>query len=483
MRWIYFWVLAVSGAVWTTAPVSPAVAASAASPADRTRIALLIYQSQSARQADLRRGDAFTRALRTKVSAAEKLASTTRAQLASARAEGLQARRVATALASKLEHQERALAETAEKYTAELAKRDEEYARERSILISTGERLLKTNEGRQLLDLFNAGGEANWKEARTILNESRRVRRALDARDAAILYLRARWRGHEQTANVIPVYEEVVKDDPQANDWITLAALYGEVGDIAKAKQAANRAEALARSDADRGQVWLEMASVERRFNCCKGSLPFYDQGIAALEKHLRANPKDTASRFVLAKGLINSAETLLWVAYFDETHEPSLAEIARTRLRAGVDQTTTVIAAGSQINARMLLIRAKVMQGEIFRLAEDKELMAQPYFDEAIQIGRSWMRDNPESIFARENLVFALHAKATSLTRPQKSPWRTPVQDAPIFEAIFAETLQILTSLKRDDPSSTFYDDQIKDDSEMLALARVALQSAKPLR
>jgi len=313
MRRIYYWSLTTSIGVAALALPIAVSAASAPTSADRARIALLVYQSQSARQADLRRGDTLTRGLRLTADRAEKIASATRAELARVRAEGARAKKGVEALEQQLEAQEQKLADIAQKYTAELAKRDEEYARERSVLISTGERLLTTMDGRRVLDLYNAGGEANWREAKAVLDESRKVRRALDTRDAAVMYAQARAKGLENTPSVIAVYEELLRDDPsQANDWFFISILYRESGQNGKALESAKRAASLATGDSAKIRVLIEVARAHRASGDIQSALTALREAEKAARAGVAKNPRSTARSRILADVLTQSGSNHL---------------------------------------------------------------------------------------------------------------------------------------------------------------------------
>lgn len=327
MRGAAFLAVIATVGVAAAAVPAPIHAAAKVSSADRARIARLVYQSQSARQADLRRGDAATRELRTKAETAERLASLTRTDLAKARAEGAKARKQAQVLEAKLEEQERSLAEIAERYAAELAKRDEDYARERSILVSTGERLLATSEGRRILDLYNAGGEANWKEAKAVMDEARRARRALDTRDAAVMYSQARAKGLEATGEVIALYEELLRDDPsEANDWLFVSILYRESGEAAKSLQAAQMAARLASGDLAQSRVLIEVARAHRANGDVAASLAALAQAETASRAALASSPASLWRLHLLADVLTQRGSVLLekaeWRAARDSYQE-----------------------------------------------------------------------------------------------------------------------------------------------------------------
>lgn len=473
MRWVFL----IGGVAVATAlgfPVAPTYATPVSSQADRARIALLIYQSQSARQVDLRRGDALTKDLRTKADAAEKLAATTRLQLASARLEGSRARNKADMLARDLNAQEQALSEAAETYAAELAKRDEDYARERSILISTGERLLRTAEGRKVLDLYNAGGESNWQEARKVMDEARRVRRSVDARDSATLYLGARNHGLETTLNVIRVYEELLSDDAsRSEDWRELAILYLDAGNAPKAFEAFDRAAQTASTGAEKGKILLNRAMAESGLHAGKSIIPYYDNAILELRRHLQRTPGDVAAQADLAKALVRSAEIILIYAGISTSD----TSVALERLQESVKIVTGLIALNPKTDARRIFISSNKLMGDYHRLIVIDDKNSQKYYDASISMARILLSENPTSIFEQENLATFLDMKAISYFDNKNGLYvKSPVSAIPLLE----ESLGILAKLKTGDPTSRFWDQEQSYADGALSEAKAATDFAK---
>lgn len=457
MRRAYLLALVISAGVGVTAIPVSAIAASASS-ADRARIALLVYQSQSARQADLRRGDAATRALRARADGAERLAMVTRSELLRASVEGASAKKRARQLELELEEHQRTLAEAAEKYTAELAKRDADYARERNILISTGERLLKTPEGRRVLDLYNAGGEANWKEAKAILDESRRVRRALDTRDSAVMYSQARAKGLETTGAVIALYEELLRDDPsRADDLLFVALLYRESGQKQKAVQAAETGAGLASGEVGRTQALVEVARARRAGGDVAGALVILGDAEKAARAFMASSSGKTEAQLNLGGVLLNRGSTLL---------EKGEVRLARQALAEAVQRYEAVPGAHHVWAIREHYLSALLGLATTY-WSEDDIASAAPYIRKASAVAREGLKRHPGLAEAREKVAQTLAGLGDLLT----SEWK----HGPAL-AQYLEAHEIYQQLIKEDPGLVWYDQQLEYLGRAIGSARIEL-------
>ncbi len=125
----------------------------------------------------------------------------------------------------------------------QLAQRDAEYARERKRIITIASSFIKTDAGRRFLELKNEGSPEAWEKAKTIADEELLAQLYMVAenyRNVATQYLDQRDKGLETTSVVISRYEGVIKlDDTHHRDWIELANLYQDAGDLNKALEAA----------------------------------------------------------------------------------------------------------------------------------------------------------------------------------------------------------------------------------------------------
>jgi hypothetical protein len=128
----------------------------------------------------------------------------------------------------------------------ELARRDAEYDRDRSILLLAGEQLLATPEGANALRLYNEGGPGAYQAADRVLAQVEEQRRraretqsrtelAQDRRVRAALAADAYNKGLTSISTVIARYDDVLAIEPDsAPDLWVVAALSAEV-DLARA--------------------------------------------------------------------------------------------------------------------------------------------------------------------------------------------------------------------------------------------------------
>ena len=132
-----------------------------------------------------------------------------------------------------------------EQLIADLAERDQRYAREIAAFRGVIEGIAASPEGLRALELFNEGERSL---ALFILDELRRdnsqsVSVATEVRRVAQMALEARAYGDATTDDVIDRYETVVDLDPgEPRDWLTLAELYSEDGEPDRSRRAAEQA-------------------------------------------------------------------------------------------------------------------------------------------------------------------------------------------------------------------------------------------------
>lgn len=204
-------------------------------------------------------------------------------------------------LMQKLDRAEQAAADAQFTFTKELALRDAQYARARSSLIASAEEFLRTDAGARYLELVNRGDLEAWQSAKQIwdyelaaltlrqeLELAARIRaHAPQARDK-------REKGQETTGYVIRLYEEVTANDPSKHwDWVYLARLYRDAGNISKSLDASQRALKTASDNGDRATALDELGDGNALQGQFQTAGAFYQQ---ALEIRLRIAKADVNS-------------------------------------------------------------------------------------------------------------------------------------------------------------------------------------------
>ncbi|MFA7596259.1 MAG: hypothetical protein WCY92_07875 [Novosphingobium sp.] len=210
------------------------------------------YQAIATQNAYLRNADAEMSKLRTVAETRRREVESLRKQLAASKGSGAQ-------LQGRLEQAQQAAADAQLVFTAELARRDADYARERAALIQSGELILETEAGRRFLELVNKGDIDSWNEAKDIIEydiqireTKRKIEVAEDYRQLALQWLDKRDKGQETTENVIRMYEKVMYYDPTNPwDWDILSSLYNDIGNMSKARDAALRIKKIAQNDSE----------------------------------------------------------------------------------------------------------------------------------------------------------------------------------------------------------------------------------------
>ncbi|MEW4449212.1 hypothetical protein [Qipengyuania sp. JC766] len=140
-----------------------------------------------------------------------------------------------------------------EEFTTRLASLEQQYAAQHRRLLDNAAQLSATEEGQEVLRLFNEGSPSAWARAKAMLEDrklSRRERFAAEARAEAALYYEKVDDGQETLATVITLYEEVVDfDDTRSGDWLMLAELYLRTLRLQDSYEAAARALELGETD------------------------------------------------------------------------------------------------------------------------------------------------------------------------------------------------------------------------------------------
>ncbi len=322
--------------------------------------------------------------------------------------------------------------------TAELAARDADYARERSILLSTADRLLQTPEGARVLRLFNAGGRDNWQEAKAVLAQMQKLRTATDRRDGAVLYLQKRARGEETTDACIAEYEAVVANDPREHwDWVELTRLYSTAGRSSDAVRAAQQSLATSPDDRARSVALNEIGDVRLLAGDRPGALAAFEEGLTIARRLAERDPGSA------------QAQRDVWV---------SLNKVGDVRLLAG-DRPGALAAFEDGLTiARRLAERdpgsAQAQRdvsvslervGDVRLLAGDRP-GALAAFEEGLAIRRRLAERDPGSAQAQRDV---------SLSLERVGDVRLLAGDRPGALAAFEEGLAIRRRLAERDPGS----------------------------
>lgn len=247
-----FLVLAACFAVLCVAAGAPALAQSGTVQIDaRAEVAAALYAASATQAAAERAADARLRAAQAEIARLQSQGASARAELIAAQ----------------------------ERYVADLARRDRAYAQEIAVFRTAVEDIAATPEGASALARFNAGDEIGALAVLDQLVDARErarqlrvnIETAADRRRIATLALEARARGRLDTNAVIARYAEVTRLDPGVHwDWIELARLYANAGNLVEARDAATRAAEIAEDDGDRSTALYELGAIQQ----AQGDLP-----------------------------------------------------------------------------------------------------------------------------------------------------------------------------------------------------------------
>ncbi len=261
-------VMAVSAQVEAAAPVVPGTAA-------RNAKAAFVYYSQATQNAALKPLDATLIEQRKRADALGAKLAETQASLGKLKLAASASRKEVAALEAQLAREAEEAAAAREAFTAQLAAKDADYASELAILRRAADDILSTPEGLKYLEANNAGdlAAADAIEEKLIAarQKMRDLQAAADRRAFARVALDNRDKGLRTTAAVITRWEEVARLDPGNHaDWLTLARLQIDAGNMTAALESAKRAQATASSPLEQAQALMQVADALEE----KGQIP-----------------------------------------------------------------------------------------------------------------------------------------------------------------------------------------------------------------
>ncbi|KPF59031.1 hypothetical protein IP88_16360 [alpha proteobacterium AAP81b] len=292
---------AATAALPAPAPPPPLVLPQSVDVANQT--ALLVFQSSARLAALARQASSALRDRDQAIAAKDGEIAALTAQFARTVASATRDRQTLTARIAALVA---ANADAKLGFAAELAAHDEAFSREREALLTAATNLLQTPDGARALRLFNAGGKANWQEAKLVLARLEKVRAAADKRASAYLYLDAYNRGYETAEACIAQFEAVVANDPsEFVDWTALSRLQREAGqseaalrslDSLVAWSSLNSPKAIAANyPLSRMVAFMELGAWLKHTGDLPGALYALQEGLK-LQRELAARDPDAAA-------------------------------------------------------------------------------------------------------------------------------------------------------------------------------------------
>jgi tetratricopeptide (TPR) repeat protein len=253
----------------------------------RAAVAQAVYAASATAAAEQRLADASISQQRHEIETLRIKLATTAAQEASAR--------------TRLQSQ---LAEAQEHFVQQLAERDRAYAQEIAVFRREVQDIASTPEGEAALRQYNAGDEVGALVVLDRLVEARErarqvranIETAAERRRVATLALDAKNKGKVRADAVISRYEEVTRLDAGVqSDWVELARLYGEVGRLQDARQAALKAADTAEDQRDRPVALNELGDVLVAQGDLVGAKQRYQESLE-IDKRLSEADRSSAS-------------------------------------------------------------------------------------------------------------------------------------------------------------------------------------------
>ncbi|MBC7987614.1 MAG: hypothetical protein H7X93_13255 [Sphingomonadaceae bacterium] len=380
--------------------------------------------------------------------AADERASRQRARIGELTSQLAAARANDQSQTTEIERQADELAAQQEQYVADLADRDQQYARQIALYRATVTDVSATPEGLEALARFNAGDWAGAREILTRLTETidriEDMERAARYRSVAALYNEAFNRGQETVANVIAQYERVVAlDDSNIADWQALRNAYINSGDAAKQRQAADRALALAADDRERASAMADVAIAANQQGDLAQAIAISEQSIAIARRLLAEAPASLEAQTDLAQQLRLAGVWRENAGQADEALALRREGLALYRALAAADADALDYPDG----AIAMLIGIGEIEGGRGRYAE-----AEAALNEAVSIADAMLARNPEQRRPRRRRLGALYELGDLQFKQERwSEARASAQQVSDEYARLAELDPSSGSLRRD--------------------------------
>lgn len=428
----------------------------------RNAKAAFVYLSQATKDAALKPLDAALVEQRKRADQLSAKLTETRNQLALARKDASASKSRILELEQLADQAAAEAAEAQERFTQELAAKDEDYARELAILRSAADDILATPEGLRYLEANNAGdlAAADAIEEKLIAarQKMRDLQAAADRRAFAVVALDNRNKGLRKTEAVITRFEEVTRLDPgNHTDWITLARLHADVGSPDQAMKAAQRAQETAQNPAQRARALLQIAGFLSSHGENQNALTLLDQALKIGAQSDARTGKDSA--VALAADIQSSRGDVL-----DRLHQPALA--AYTEGVAGVRKAAELTP--DDVSLRLGLAIALRQLGQSQLKGDDTE-GGKASFAEALDIIDALIALDPADLRYRRfraSLLFQLAWRETDPAAAISLADRviaelTPVADA---DGRHSTTLLLLLRAHTIKGSSLYEQDNLQD-------------------
>ena len=426
------------------------------------QVAALTYQAAAAEASFKRQANAALTAQRGLIDAKV-------AELGAVRMKAAQSAKAAKELAASVARLQREISAAKFAFTAQLAEKDSEFARERAVLLAAGEKLAETAEGLEALTLFNAGGQENWVKAKLVLAQieatreaKRRADAASDKRAAAELYEQARDKGYETLASVILKREAVVEADPSLSvDWQTLAVLYRAAARLDDALRATRNALAAAVTGRQRMVAQSDLAEILSRRGDTNAARAEFATAVAMGREVAAADPNSWKEQANLVATLHQYGDFLHHNGQLDASFalQNEALEIARKLLAADPE---------SAFIKRMAFRSLRDVGGKY--ILRGNTPAATAHLQEALAMARAIVADDPTSLGAQRLLGGQLTLTGLLLMRDKK------FADA---EMLMSEKLMLSRKFVAADPQSV--GDQVSLINALNGLALVLKDSGRP--
>lgn len=339
-----------------------------------------------------------------------------------------------------------ALVRTQLQFIAALAKKDRAYAEAISQFRNSLVDIASTPEGLMALAQYNAGDEAGalavFDQMRAANDAARKMQSdissAVEGRRIAGLALDAHARGKLSTAAVIARYQDVTRLDPGVfKDWMQLARLFMQAGNLANAALAAERARNLAQNDREQSAALTELGEILMNQGELERAARNYQQSLAFDRKLAAVDPENAEAQRSLSIGIER-------IGNVQET-QGNLVSAAASYNESLAIRRELAVADPSDARSRRDILVALQNIGPL-SISQGNLVRAEEAYSESLSIARQLAAADPFSIQAQ----FALAGSLSAIGNV-----RMKQNDIAGAAKAFNEMLEIARKVAAEDPSN----------------------------
>lgn len=288
-----------------------------------------------------------------------------------------------------------ALVRAQQKFMAALATKDRAYSEAIAQFRGAVVDIASTQEGLTALARYNAGDEVGALailDRMNAANDSARkirsdIESASERRRIASLALDARSKGKVSTSDLIERYRTITRLDPEiSDDWIVLARLFEDSGNLTEAHVAAQRSLETAQSNRDKVRALSELSLILEHKGATAEAFGYMQKSYIIARQSLEADPQDFLAKSALAATLNGVSSFYQSKGNFSEAEKSLRESLGIRRNLASIDP--------SNIEMQRMIEFTLANLGELRSLQNDWA-EAEKLNTEILSLSRRLVREN----------------------------------------------------------------------------------------